>query len=62
MSITCSQMLLIKNKAPQLSMIKDLRRTKVKKDTPSSAMRIKIHRDNMCNPYIHSYTYFVIDT
>jgi hypothetical protein len=36
--------------------------TKVMKDLPSSSMRIRVHRNNICNPYIHSYTYFMIYT
>jgi hypothetical protein len=27
------------------------------KDTPSSFMRIRIHRDNICYPFIHSFIY-----
>jgi alpha-galactosidase len=66
MLVTYSQMLLIKNKATQLLKIKDLRplkhyllsnndlRTKVMKDTPSSFMRIIVHRDDICYSFIHS--------
>jgi hypothetical protein len=32
------------------------------KDTPSSFMRIRVHRDNMCYPFIHSYLFHVIHT
>jgi hypothetical protein len=32
------------------------------KDTPSSFMRIRIYRDNVCYPSIHSYVYFMIYT
>jgi hypothetical protein len=28
-------------------------RMNVMKDIPSSSMRIGVHRDNVCNPYIH---------
>jgi hypothetical protein len=35
---------------------------KVMKDTPSSFTRIRVHRDNKCNPFIHSYMYFMIYT
>jgi hypothetical protein len=34
--------------------------TKVMKDTPSSFMRIRIHEDNICYPFIQSYMYFII--
>jgi hypothetical protein len=32
------------------------------KDTPSSFMRIRTYRDNVCYPPIHSYVYFMIYT
>jgi hypothetical protein len=73
MLVTCSQMMWIKNKATQLLRIKDLRplkhyllfgyndlQTKVMKDISSSFMRIRTHRDNTCNSFIHSYMYFMI--
>jgi hypothetical protein len=32
------------------------------KDRPSSFMRIRVHRDNICYSFIHSYIYFMIYT
>jgi hypothetical protein len=35
---------------------------KVMKDIPSSFMRIRVHRDNECNPSIHTHMYFIMYT